>query len=320
MRAAGYCLKAVILLLIAVYAATLRHESHLVVLAHGIMGTANDLTVLAQELRQRGCAVLESNSNERLQSLYGVEQGATKLAYELQVFLKDHPEVSSISFVGNSLGGIYVRKAVKILFSDMDHLVNTRNLKANKFMTIASPHLGVYDYTFLDEYKLPFPKFVKNRLVNTAWGTLKDLADTREGSLLHTMGTRPEYVESLRRFQKRRLYANLNRDFVVPFGTAAFIKPTDVWGLRAKHLANFGIVEQIDVASNAPQSLNSDDPVEQMRYHLDSLGWEKVIVNFPGVLPDAHNKIAALRNETRWQCGFSIMRHAADWLTEDVDL
>jgi hypothetical protein len=56
---------------------------------------------------------------------------------------------------------------------------------------------------------------------------------------------------------------------------------------------------------------------------LDSVGWEKVVVNFPrSVLPLAHNKICALSRQPTWLyhrvLGFDegayVMENATSWL------
>ena len=58
---------------------------------------------------------------------------------------------------------------------------------------------------------------------------------------------------------------------------------------------------------------------------LDSLGWEKVLVNFPrSILPLAHNKICALTRSPTWLyhnvLGFDegkfVMENATSWLSE----
>lgn len=66
-----------------------------------------------------------------------------------------------------------------------------------------------------------------------------------ESSLLYRMATAEEFLRPLRTFQKRRLYANLNGDFVVPLGTAAFLNAEMVQTLRERYAYQFGILTTI---------------------------------------------------------------------------
>ena len=153
------------------------------------------------------------------------------------------------------------------------------------------------------------------------------------------MATSPEFLAPLKSFRHKRLYANLNRDFVVPVGTAAFIREKDIKHLRKLHRSRYGIVdillpsERLQPETGALDTTSvrqhvRDRPLDRMITELEDCGWEKVLVNFPGVLPNAHNKICALTREPKWffhkvlgfEQGRYVMEHAADWLaTSDVD-
>lgn len=47
----------------------------------------------------------------------------------------------------------------------------------------------------------------------------------RHGSLLYHMATSEEFLRPLKAFRRRRAYANRRGDFMVPYGTAAFVEP-----------------------------------------------------------------------------------------------
>lgn len=47
----------------------------------------------------------------------------------------------------------------------------------------------------------------------------------RHGSLLYRMATSEEFLRPLKAFRRRRAYANRRGDFMVPYGTAAFVEP-----------------------------------------------------------------------------------------------
>lgn len=201
--------------------------------------------------------------------------------------------------------------------------------------TIATPHLGVRNFTLFDEYKIRIHDAVKDGLANLLGLTGKDLYihDPNvllEGSLVYRMSTKEEFLTPLRAFPRKRLYANLGQDLMVPLGTAAFLSPEEVHELRAKLAHTTGVVHTIRTDNSTAHTVEevrecvvlesgtnsasseSDDrgadgntcdttmgllPVERMRRALDSTGWEKVIVSFKGLygfLPMAHNQIAAV--------------------------
>jgi hypothetical protein len=145
---------------------------------------------------------------------------------------------------------------------------------------------------------------------------------------VYRMSTAPEFLAPLRAFKRRRLYANLAHDVMVPLGTAAFLSPAEVLELRTRLAGNTGVVHTIssepsgldsspdgecivvsdssDPSSSGELTPSADErtcngllplPVERMRRSLDSCGWEKVIISFKGLygfLPMAHNQIAAV--------------------------
>lgn len=179
-------------------------------------------------------------------------------------------------------------------------------------------------------------KFVSQVLLQSG----KDLFGTDQPefrqSLIYQMATDPTFIDPLQSFQKRRLYANVHLDFVVPLGTAAMLTQQEVEQIREKYEDREGIVEIIYPSSTYPIPINSkttvipvsDDNIpkeesdyREMLHSLNSVGWEKVLVRFSGVFPSAHNKICAM---TRFSdiideyFGFPegrfVMDDAAEWI------
>jgi len=310
-------------------ALVVNNSDHLVVLSHGIMGGAKDLAYLAEQLRSRGCLVLVSKANALLNSLHGIERGARNLRQEIDDIIlqsaEDHA-ITRISFVGNSLGGIYARYAVKLYAEN-----KPESIKFHKFMSIATPHLAVSfdEHNYLhQEFGLPIPNALKRIVAKTMGTTGRELFMLDDGGkeepLLFRMATDEAFLSPLRQFSERRLYANLKHDFVVPLGTAAFLNKNEVGELRAKHNAQSGIVAVLTTEpSSSSSSSSSSTTLQRMKEGLDSLGWQKQIVHFPGTLPIAHNKIAALRKDPEFLFtkilgtseGEYVMIHAANWLT-----
>jgi hypothetical protein len=413
---------------------------HLVVLVHGLMGSARDLEYLAQRLEERGSVVvLQSSANQYAQSLAGIKQAAQRLVEEIHEVCLKNPQLDRVSFVGNSLGGLFARYAIKLLSIPVEErskgdpnaefFLSTETgidlgikLYPEKFMTIASPYLGVLDHNYLQDLaqrylnndKLWFPDWMKHLVGKSLLrsGTELFMQDEyRKGggsslrnTLVYRMCTEEMWLWPLRNFKQRRLYANLDADFVVPLSTAAFLERHEVKALRNQHIyrSSQTKMEVIDeklegvelgadggsegkkrdkpvgrlvheivsteradgtlehrwtnleqaqqtqangasnemamsttrthtTVTNSCEATESDaySPREDlycfMRERLNSLGWEKYVVHFDGMLASNHNKLAAVRRNPQWffdgvlgfHAGTPIMDHACDFLIKD---
>jgi len=171
---------------------------------------------------------------------------------------------------------------------------------------------------------------ILNRLTGKELFLLDD--EVLSNCLLFVMATDGNFLKPLRAFKRRRLYANLLKDSVVPLGTGAFLRDGDVADLRRIHSEKSGLVATLIttpfnlsdpaglcVGLKEPTKLNSEvtdngevscpcpatgtrgvsmdenELYNTMIRSLDSCGWEKVIVNFKTTLPIAHNKLAAVK-------------------------
>jgi hypothetical protein len=78
----------------------------------------------------------------------------------------------TISFVGNSLGGLYSRYAISRLMEATDNMILDGQWKIhfNIFCTTASPHLGVSKHTYF-----PIPRAAEIGVAHTMGETGKDL-------------------------------------------------------------------------------------------------------------------------------------------------
>ena len=297
------------------------------------MGFPEDLTWLADNLTKRGHTVLVSKSNAFTKSLRGIEVCSEALIDEINQFVvtRGRGNLSQISFVGNSLGGIFNRHAIKLM-ADHDYF-NQWQLSPLHFMTIATPHLGVYHHNLIEENLDIFNSHILKTTVSSLFSVSgKDLFANEEGSLLFKMGTHPQWLDALRLFKNRRLYANLFRDSVVPLSTGAILPKIESRRLRNQFKGKFGIVSAFNSTSRSSTSsdvdcrrdtVGKDEMSSKIIAALDSVGWEKIIVNFPGIYPLAHNQLCAL---TRWPAwlhedllgfkeGVYVMQNASDWLT-----
>lgn len=161
-----------------------------------------------------------------------------------------------------------MRYAAKLLYSDGGGAAGgpgggatIAGLKPSVFMTIASPHLGVRRFTYVPLPSMVHPLarvlvgktgadlflFRNSGSGHTAAagseggeearegaGTTPDPdGDGRESVLLYSMGTSEEFLRPLKAFRWRRAYANRRGDFMVPYGTAAFVEPNEGDGSEA---------------------------------------------------------------------------------------
>lgn len=192
--------------------------------------------------------------------------------------------------MGNSLGGLYVRYAAKLLYrGEPDNSEDSRQithedratetdenstdsmtpaspgdrenaskregasasetrpggtvagLEPSVFMTIAAPHLGVRNFTYVPLH--PKLKPLASAYAGKSGSDLFMLTSNTSGSgeavtsetgesdglarmsLLYEMATSEEYLTPLKAFRRRRAYANRRGDFMVPYSTAAFVEP-----------------------------------------------------------------------------------------------
>jgi len=300
------------------------------------MGTENDLSYLDQKLVELGFVTLRSKSNWWIKSLAGVKRSAERLVDEIQEIQQRSHALKKISFVGNSLGGVIARHAIQIMYQHAILCQHVDNIQPEQeievsylyasstgtsstalmpatFMTIASPFLGVSDFTYIEDYlqrispfDISIPYILKKLVAATMWSTgselfMQDHSDISK-RLLYKMTHSEAFLKPLRLFQRRRAYANLDNDFMVPLQTAAFLAPEVVQQLRHEHIytesmrmgrsGKPSIVANFTTASS--QQKYDSGTYESMRQNLDSLGWSKFIVYFPGTLPLAHNAIAGV--------------------------
>ena len=235
------------------------NPSHLVVLAHGLNGEADNLAFLHRKLEALSsgdCLVLASEVNEGKTTM-GVMHGGILLSMDVKSTIEKNPSLKRISFVGNSLGGLYVRICAKELFDPSSGTFG--GLEGCQFVTIASPWLGVLHHTYWE-----LPKWLAGPIVMLPNGQtgrdlfyadnysastsataaaidsqgveLEDASATASGrrisaqsshsikqTLLYSMATDEAFLAPLRLFRKRRVYANLVGDFMVQLRTAAIM-------------------------------------------------------------------------------------------------
>lgn len=307
---------------------------HLIILCHGLNGDHRELLYLERTINEiSDCKVLNSKKNDGELSKKGIKTCAEELAAEIREEVSSNPNLKKISMVGMSLGGLISRYAAKLLYDADESTV--AGLEPETFMCIASPFLGVKSNTFL-----PLPRFMERMVGYIIGDTGLDLflMDSRK-ELIYDMNTAEEYLQPLRAFKYRRLYAAIVNDFMVPLRTAAFVGDEEAEDIRAAFSDLRGIVGVIDgvfsqseekdavsISTDCSMSIphDSKSKMVQMRESLNSLGWSKVFVNFGGFLPLAHLQICANERWPSWvtspmgvDAGQEVMIDGARFLSQD---
>lgn len=346
---------------------TNRDEKHLYVFVHGLGGSEDDLLALATELMNgdENSVILRVSCNTPMRSFDGVVAGGERIVDEVETFAEEYDEkrkgpLTKISFVGNSMGGLYCRYALTRLYERETKTI--LGMEMHTFMTTATPHLGVGEYGYFELVPGPLRMWAGEGLGQS----VKDLAlfdvegteDTNEMPLLARMTIDDEesnmfFIEALSAFRRRCAFANAANDFLVSYETASIrheklsrrqeaewaslnAGPTVVFdgvikledrktGGLAEVQPTAPLRERVEKLVKKNSRVGNERWTKFMEHGLRSAGpWRHVDVSFPGPLPIAHNKIIALQRNVMtaklFKEGEVIVRKQAEYLMSDLDL
>lgn len=253
---------------------------HLLVLVHGILASPKDWTYAKAELkRQLGANFLiyVSSSNTYIKTLSGIDGAGRRLADEVLSVVQKTESLRKISFLAHSLGGLFTRYAIAILYSsgslnssqhkDAIHsddeypdksericsLGQIAGLEPINFITLATPHLGVRG-----RKQLPF--LLGLLFLERLAAPLAPILTGKTGRQLFTTDGKPEqpplllrmtsdssdlkFISALAAFKNRVLYANVSYDHMVGWRTSSIrreselIKPPQQSLDGYKHIVN----------------------------------------------------------------------------------
>ncbi|XP_057544494.1 uncharacterized protein LOC130823762 isoform X1 [Amaranthus tricolor] len=226
-----------------------RGPDHLLVLVHGILASPSDWTYFEVELKKRlgrNFLIYASSSNTFTKTFRGIDGAGKRLADEVQQIVNKTESLKKISFLAHSLGGLFARYAVGMLFTpsnlDDGNLDDTSatglstkhgliaGLQPINFITLASPHLGVrgrkqlpflFGLPFLEKLALPLAPVFAGRT-----GSQLFLTDGKpnRAPLLLKMATDCEdgkFISALAAFKCRIIYANVSFDHMVGWRTSS---------------------------------------------------------------------------------------------------
>lgn len=181
--------------------------SHLIIVQNGFLGFHFRLLYFVKFIMKSlgsDYKIVISDVNNFIKSLDGIKKGGERLAeFTKRQCIKEKP--TSISFIGHSLGGLYVRSCI----GSLEKGKFFENITPNLFITIASPHLGASCNKI---YKL---------FSHIAFGTIKELFLNDKKQIIYEMSKEnTDYINGLKRFSRRIMYGNLTYDFKVNYQTA----------------------------------------------------------------------------------------------------
>ncbi|XP_048230446.1 uncharacterized protein LOC8259234 isoform X2 [Ricinus communis] len=142
---------------------------HLLVLVHGILASPSDWIYVEAELKKRlgrNFLIYASACNTYTKTFSGIDGAGKRLAEEVMQIVEKTDSLKKISFLAHSLGGLFARYAIAVLYSEnalssgqsndvADSTVSNveaassarrgtiAGLDPINFVTLATPHLGV---------------------------------------------------------------------------------------------------------------------------------------------------------------------------------
>lgn len=157
----------------------------------------------------------------------GIELGAERVTQEIEDTLKalerEGKQITKLSVIGYSLGGLVARYVVGLLYS-RDWL---SKIEPINFTTFATPHLGVR--TPLLGYYNKLWNLLGSRTLSMSGRqlfTIDIFRDTKKPLLAVLADPMSIFVQALRKFKNRSLYANITNDRSAPYYTT-YISETD---------------------------------------------------------------------------------------------
>ncbi|KAI4906235.1 hypothetical protein J4E90_010708 [Alternaria incomplexa] len=218
---------------------TSKKADHLCVLVHGLWGKPEHLKYVSTTLGERHpedkLHILVAKRNAGSFTYDGIDTGGERVAEEVERKLDELAEaghdITKISVVGYSLGGLIARYAIGLLF----HRGIFEKIQPVNFTTFATPHLGVR--TPLKGYHSHIWNVLGARTLSMSGRQLFGVDKFRDTdrSLLAVLAD-PEsiFIRGLAQFKHRSLYANVVNDRTVTYYTAGisqtdpFVDPDDI--------------------------------------------------------------------------------------------
>ncbi|EKD17015.1 uncharacterized protein L3040_000457 [Drepanopeziza brunnea f. sp. 'multigermtubi'] len=239
------------------YTGESREAQHLCVLVHGLWGNPNHLQVMAASLREKhpkeSLHILVAKRNSGNFTYDGIERGGERVCQEIEEEIEKlaeaGQEITRISLVGYSLGGLVARYAVGLL----DSKGFFKSIKPVNFTTFATPHLGVrsplrgwhnHVWNVLGARTLSASGrqlFTIDKFRETGMPLLEVLADPKS-----------IFIKGLAKFERRTLYTNIVNDRSAVYYTTGISKTdpfTNIDKVKVNYLKGY---EDVILDPDAP--------------------------------------------------------------------
>ncbi|KAJ1258083.1 hypothetical protein BS78_10G046600 [Paspalum vaginatum] len=268
-----------------------QEPDHLLILVHGIMASPKDWTYGEAVLKRRlggKFFIYASSANIYTKTFDGIDMAGRRLADEVLDVVKKMSGLRKISFLAHSLGGLFARYAIAILYSQetknagqsSSRVVPTASESAKSqctsvlgaiaglqpinFITLATPHLGVrgrnqlpflQGLSILEKLAAPLAPLIVGR--TGAQLFLTD-GDPSKPPLLLQMASDCEdkkFILALAAFKNRVLYANVSYDHMVGWRTSSVRREKDL--VKPSHRSLRGYKHIVNVEYCSPVSSQS---------------------------------------------------------------
>lgn len=323
---------------------------HLVVMVHGILGSADDWKFGAEQFVHKLHAKLFVHCSERngaKLTLDGVDVMGERLTEEVLEVIKQNPGLQKISFVTHSVGGLVARYAIGKLFRPLpvektnditgqpreEPFLNGTigGLEPMNFVTVATPHLGsrgnkqvpfLFGVTAIEKVAGHVIHWIFRRT-----GRHLFLTDKDEGKspLLRQMveddGDHYLFMSALYSFKRRVTYANVGYDHIVGWRTSSIRRNNELpnWGqsLNEKypHIVYEEFCKALDIRGDDSAYECSDKIEEELVTCLSRVSWEKVDVSFhKSRLRSAAHSLIQVKDHNMHSEGADVIQHMIDHL------
>lgn len=311
---------------------------HLLVMVHGILGSTTDWQYAANEFVKQlpdDVIVHCSEKNMNTLTLDGVDVMGERLADEVLDVISRKPELTKISFLAHSVGGLVARYAIAKLYRHPNSTFDTKaegticGLEALNFITVATPHLGSRGnkqvpllFGFITMEK------VASRVIHWIFrrtGRHLFLTDNDEGETPLLQRMVEDYgdlyfISALRAFKRRVAYANADCDHIVGWRTSSIRRNNELpkWeeSLSEKypHIVHEEHSEEIDPEKCQDLATDCDLDLleEKMVTGLRQVSWEKVDVSF-------HTSMRSFAAHSIIQVKYAFMNEGADVIQHIID-
>lgn len=220
---------------------------HLCVLVHGLWGNPTHMRNIAKVLRQNYAEddlyLLLAKQNSGSFTYDGIERGGERVCAEIEDELRTIKDkggqITKLSIIGYSLGGLVARYATGLLYAK--GVLN--KLDCRNFATFATPHLGVRSP--LKGYHNHIWNVLGARTLSKSGNQLFTVDKFRDtGRPLLSVLADPEsiFMSGLRMFKRRTLYMNIVNDRSAVYYTTGIQKTdpyTDIENVKVNFLKGY---------------------------------------------------------------------------------